>query len=90
MTWDIKDVAQQAIPGVVDSRHPSGVPEPASPAMVPTLALLHGLDNWLDEGDALEHLSAAEQEEARLAGLVPGSEWAARRRLMFRGVIEMK
>ena len=58
--------------------------------MVPTLALLHGLDDWLDEGFTLDNLSAAEQEDARLAGLVPESQWAARRRLMTRGVVEME
>lgn len=87
MTWDIKDVQQKA-PGLA-LFPPSAEPEPASPAMVPTLAVLHGLDDWLDDGDALEHLSATEHEEARLAGLVPESQWAARRRLMTRGIVEM-
>ena len=87
MSWDIRDSASSR---PMDALISPASPEPASPAMVPTLALLHGLDDWLDDGNALEHLSAAEQEDARLAGLVPESQWAARRRLMCRGIVEME
>ena len=85
MSWDIRDTKPIVAPDSVTS---PAQPEPASPAMVPTLALLHGLEDWLDEGFALEHLSPTEQEEARLAGLVPESQWVARRRLMTRGICE--
>mgnify|MGYP001613287613 CR=1 FL=1 len=84
MTWDPRDTK------LVVHDASAGVPlsEPAGPAMVPTLAVLHGLDDWLDEGFTLDNLSAAEEEDARLAGLVPESQWAARRRLMTRGIVE--
>lgn len=85
MSWDIKDSTPSRL---TDAPTSSVSPELASPAMVPTLAVLHGLDDWLEEGFMLNDLSAAEQEEARLAGLVPENQWAARRRLMFRGIVE--
>ena len=85
MSWDIRDTKPIVAP---DSGTSPAQPEPASPAMVPTLAVLHGLDDWLNEGFTLDNLSAVEQEEARLGGLVPDSQWAARRRLMTRGIVE--
>ena len=85
MTWDPRDT-RLSVPA--DARESLPAVEPAGPAMIPTLAVLHGLDDWLDEGFTFDNLSAAEQEDARLAGLVPESQWAVRRRLMTRGIVE--
>ena len=87
MSWDIRDTKPTAPSSGVAS---PVEPDPASPPMVPTLALLHGLDDWLVEGFTLDHLSAVEQEDAQLAGFVSESQWAARRRLMTRGIVEME
>ena len=84
MSWDLRDTTKPPAPDVT----PSMTPEPASPTMVPTLAVLAGLDDWLSDPLTLDSLPAAEQDDARLHGLVPPSQWSALRRLMFRGITE--
>lgn len=87
MSWDVRDTRPATPPADQDT---PPVAEPASPALVPTLAVLAGLDEWLDDPLTLDNLSPQEQEDARVSGLVPPGQWSALRRLMFRGVTETK
>ena len=83
MSWDIRDTTPAAT--APDTARP---PEPPSPAMVPTLALLYDLDDALSDPLTLDTLPAHEQAQWREQGLTPPSQWAALRRLMTRGVME--
>ena len=85
MSWDLRDSKPVSAPEGAETPPAN---EPASPIMVPTLAVLAGLDDWVSDPLTLDSLPAAEQDDARLHGLVPPSQWSAIRRLMFRGIAE--
>ena len=58
--------------------------------MLPTLAIVQTLDDWLDDPLTLDNLPPAEQVEWLAGGLVPPSQWAAIRKLMTRGIVEIE
>ena len=86
MSWDIRDTTPSTPPGSVLDSVP--MQEPACPLLVPTLAIVHDLDDWLHD-PLLDTLPPHELAAWREQGLVPPSQWGPLRRLMMRGVVEM-
>ena len=87
MSWDIRDAQQPTSSSV---NHDLSAPEPASPDLVPTVAMLLNDEAWLNDPLGLDTFSAQDQNLLRQYGLVPPGHWQVLRRLMTRGVMEME
>ena len=87
MSWDLRDSTPLA--HGPDTQASSPTPEPASPDLVPTVAMLLTDEAWLDDPLGLDTFPAQDRDLLRQYGLVPPGHWQALRRLMCRDVVEM-
>ena len=86
MSWDIRDARSTAPADANDDT--SSAPAPASPALVPTVAMLLTGEAWEDDPLGLDTFPEQDLGMLRQYGLVPPGHWQVLRRLMTRGISE--